>query len=110
MNARVLRRVSLAFFLVFMTWRGVKHQLQGGGLKGAATVDALCPMGGLEGLYAYASDGIWLQRLAPSSLILLIIIIILTFLLGRIFCGWICPMGAITELSALISSKTGIKK
>ncbi|HDQ93439.1 MAG TPA: 4Fe-4S binding protein, partial [Synergistetes bacterium] len=88
-----LRYVIQFGFLAFMTWLGYRHQVLGGGPEGVPTVDALCPFGGLESLYSILASGTWLRRLAPSAMVLLVVLIAMTLLLGRVFCGWICPLG-----------------
>jgi len=35
---------------------------------------------------------------------------IASLLLGRIFCGWICPLGALNEFISMIALKLGIKR
>lgn len=97
-------------FLAYITWVGYQHQVLGGGPAGVPTVDALCPFGGLEGIYNFLASGTWLRRLAPSALILFAAVAAITLLLGRVFCGWICPLGSIGEFSALASRKLGIKR
>ncbi len=37
-----------------------------------------------------------------SGLLLSVITVILTVLLGRVFCGWICPLGTVFDLSATV--------
>ncbi|NLO57763.1 MAG: 4Fe-4S binding protein, partial [Synergistaceae bacterium] len=97
-------------FLAFITWVGYQHQVLGGGPGGVPTVDALCPFGGLESIYSWLSSGTWLRRVAPSALILFGAVIAMTLLFGRVFCGWICPLGTIGEISAGIGRKLGIKR
>ena len=97
-------------FLAFITWVGYRHQVLGGGPAGVPTVDALCPLGGLESIYSYLSSGTWLRRVAPSALVLFAAVVGITLLFGRVFCGWICPLGTIGEISAGLARKLGIKR
>ncbi len=110
MSSKWLRRTVQIGFLVFISWIGYQHQLLGGGPAGAPPVDALCPLGGLESLYVYLQSGAWLRRIAPSSLILFGGVILITLLAGRIFCGWICPLGTIGEGAAKLGSLLKIRK
>lgn len=110
MKASRFRITVQVVFLLFLTWVGIRHQMLGGGPEGAPAVDALCPFGGLESLRMYVTSGGWLRRTAPSSLILLIAVVIMTIVSGRTFCGWVCPLGTLGELSAKLGSRLGIKK
>ena len=96
-------------FLLFLSWVGFRHQQLGGGPGGAPPVDALCPLGGLEGLHRLLTQGEWLRRLAPSSLILLGVVVLGTLLFGRVFCGWICPLGTLGEGMAALGRRLGIR-
>ena len=104
-----LRHVVQAAFLIFMSWVGYRHQVLGGGPQGVPPVDTLCPFGGLESLKAFVVDGGWLRRVAPSALVLFVIVVVMTLLVGRVFCGWICPLGTIGEWTTLVGHKLGIK-
>ncbi|MDY9921494.1 MAG: 4Fe-4S binding protein [Synergistota bacterium] len=108
-NTQYLRYVILSFFLFFLTWMGYRHQLLGGGPTGSPTVDAMCPFGGLESIYSWLKNGYWLRRIALSSFILFIGAVLATLLTGRVFCGWICPLGAVNEFVSAGSRKLGIK-
>ncbi len=103
-----LRRGVQGAFLVFLLWIGYQHQLLGGGPHGAPPVDALCPLGGLEGFWSWITEGVWLRRLAPSVLILLGTVLALTLLFGRVFCGWICPLGTLAEGTAALGRRLGL--
>ena len=108
-NSRLLRFSVQGVFLVLLTWIGYRHQVVGGGPSGIPPVDAFCPFGGLEGLFQVMTSGVWLRRLAPSSLILFLLLVGVTLVLGRAFCGWICPLGTLGEWSASLGRKMGIK-
>lgn len=109
-KTQLIRLLMLMVFLAFLSWMGYRHQILGGGPAGSPTVDALCPFGGLESMYLWFKEGNWLRRIAPSSWILFIGVATVTLLGGRIFCGWICPLGAINEFVTMISRKSGIRK
>ena len=109
MGSSRLRMLIQGGFLAFMTWTGYRHQVLGGGPKGVPPVHALRPFGGMESLHGFLSSRTWLRRVAPSALILLVIVAVVTLLLGRVFCGWICPLGTIGEWTAKISRRMGIR-
>ena len=104
------RYTVMIAFLAFISWVGYRHQVVGGGPAGVPTVDALCPLGGLESIYSFVASGTWLRRVAPSSLVLFAGVVAMTVLFGRVFCGWICPLGTVGELSAAASRRLGIRK
>lgn len=104
------RWIVSIFFLIFAPFAAVMHQIKGGGPDGSASVDALCPFGGLETLPTLFKDGTYMQRITPSSFILLIAVVILTFVLGRAFCGYICPLGTIQSLLTKLGKKLNIKQ
>lgn len=92
-----------------MTWLGYRHQVLGGGPAGIPPVDAMCPLGGLEALFGYFNDGTWLRRVAPSALVLFGATALMSLLLGRVFCGWICPLGTLTDFTSRLARKLGFK-
>ena len=109
-GSRIVRYTVQIGFLAFLTYIGYMHQQLGGGPNGMPPVDALCPLGGAESMYSYLKSGIWLRRTAPSAMVLFVSVALMTVLLGRVFCGWICPLGTIGQLSASLGRKIGIKK
>ena len=109
-QAQRIRLGLLIFMIIFLSWLGYRHQIMGGGPTGSPTVDALCPLGGLEGLHSFMADDSWLRRLALSSLILFVSTILTTLFAGRFFCGWLCPLGGLYELTNKGARKMGIKQ
>ena len=41
----------------------------------------------------------------PSAFFLSLIVVLMTFVLGRIFCGWICPLGALNNIVGSLKKK-----
>lgn len=82
--------------LVFAVMLGIvtAHQLIPGSRKPPG-VDALCPFGGLETLFSLISGQGFIEKTAPSSVVLLVGIVVLAFVSRRSFCGQLCPLGAL---------------
>lgn len=64
-------------------------------LKGNA--EAWCPFGGVEALYSYIQEGSLICSLGISSIYVLIALMVSVLLVRRGFCGYLCPIGAISE-------------
>lgn len=100
-SIQIVRRISLGFFLVVVTILTILHQK----ISSFPSIDALCPFGGLEGLYQFVANGGILQRLQPSSFVLLFATIIVGVFLARFFCGWICALGALQGVFGWLGRK-----
>src|SRR5512133_3343688 len=94
--SRVVRWSILGAVLVLVTVLGYLHQRLGIGKP--VGVDALCPFGGLETLGSLISDGVLVQRVALSSVLLLGATVATAIVFRRAFCGRICPLGFLQEL------------
>lgn len=103
-----IRLGVLVAILLAMTSLGAMHQLIGAG--SSPSVDALCPFGGIEGLYTLVSSGVIMKRIAISSFILLIATLIAALIFKRAFCGQICPLGTLQELMGMLGSRFMKKK
>lgn len=71
----------------------------------SASLHALCPFGGVVTLYNLATLGVFIQKIHISSVLLMGIIFILSFLFGPVFCGWVCPLGSIQEWMGKLGRK-----
>lgn len=91
----------LALGLIIITVIGVGHQL---GWAKVVGVDALCPFGGIETLWTLVISATFLQRVAASSVVLLVTLTVIAVVFRRSFCGYICPFGALQELFARAGS------
>lgn len=84
-------------FLVLMMYTSYLHITVGGGPNGYPTVDAVCPLGGVETLYKYLTTGKFLSYVAVSAIILLVSLLLMALAGRRAFCGWLCPFGGLQE-------------
>ena len=106
---RILRWVLLGAVLVSSTVLGLAHQFPLFGWTPPG-VDALCPFGGLEAAWKLLSSGGFLQRVAASSVVLLVGTIVLLVVGRRAFCGQFCPLGTLQELVGNLGKKVLKKK
>jgi len=100
-RSRNIRLAVLGAGLAIITGMGIAHQR---GVK-VVGVDALCPFGGIETLWALVMSATLIQRVAVSSVILLGVVLVTAFVFRRAFCGYICPLGAIQEFAGRIGRK-----
>jgi ferredoxin len=100
----------MAFFFLFLLHVAYDHQVKGGGPRGAPSVEAYCPFGGLESLYQFLTTGGFIRRIEPSAVILFVALVGLTLVASRGFCGWICPFGSVQEWLGLLGRKLFKKK
>jgi len=82
------RRVVQGFFLA-MVLAGV--------FVWGANCERWCPFGGVEAIYTYATEGNMLCSLGVSNFFILGGVLSATLLVRRAFCGYMCPIGAISE-------------
>ncbi len=102
-TARIVRWSVLGGVLALVTILGYLHQKLG--LTKPVGVDALCPFGGLETMASLVSTGTLIQKVAVSSVALLIAAVVTALVFRRAFCGRICPLGFLQELFGGIGNK-----
>ncbi|HLD99320.1 MAG TPA: 4Fe-4S binding protein [Bdellovibrionota bacterium] len=104
-----LRRMVQLFVLVtvlylgFDFWRFVTQFETGGvdrGLEHPAGVGAFLPIGGFTTLKHWLVSGT-IHPFHPASMILFLAAISVSLVFKKSFCGWICPVGFISELAYL---------
>ena len=69
------------------------------------SVHAICPLGGLENLWAWVGGQANLQKLFSGTMTLFFFMIVFALVFGRAFCGNICPFGALQELLGKINKR-----
>lgn len=72
--------------------------------------EGLCPLGGLETLPHLILSGVYLEHISSFNIGIMTALIIMTLLFGRVFCGYICPLGSLQEWFGRLGKKLGIIK
>jgi polyferredoxin len=93
------------FFVAIVLWIGVEFYLFTTYLEsnGASTfyerppgVEAFLPISSLMSLYYFILSGN-IHQAHPAGLVIFIAILAVSFVFGKSFCSWICPIGFISE-------------
>lgn len=96
-----LRHVTQIVFFIIIALIAVNHTLveNGNGLPfvSEASFHAICPFGGVEAFFAFLNYDVLIQKIQPSSFILLGLILFSAVLFGPVVCSYICPLGSIQE-------------
>lgn len=92
-------------FLAFIMTIAIKHQIDGGGPTGTPSVEAYCPLGGLESAWKYITTGQFLNRITSSTMILTFALVGAAVVGKSGFCGWVCPLGTVSEWIGAIGKR-----
>lgn len=108
-SQRVRRGVQLAF-VALNTWIGAQfflwaRQFTAAGLRGAgqgfavsrpAGVEGWLPIAGLMNLKYFAMTG-RVTAIHPAAMFLLMAFLLMSLVLKKAFCSWLCPVGTLSE-------------
>ena len=101
MKSRHIRLAAQIFFFVFVGAIVVNNTLaeSGGGLSfiPSASLHAICPFGAVETFASLVTGAGLIRQLHASVMVMGAAVLILTVLLGPVFCSHICPLGSIQE-------------
>ena len=96
------RIIVLAIILVATIVLEILH-LYGGNSYPSA--HAVCPLGGLENLWAWFAGQSNLQKLFSGTMTLFFFTLVFALIFGRGFCGNICPFGGLFEFVGKLTRK-----
>ena len=69
------------------------------------SIETYCPFGGLESALSLFTNKQFACATGERNLALFIALILLTLLARRAFCGWVCPVGTLSEMFAYLGRK-----
>ncbi|NOZ27483.1 MAG: 4Fe-4S binding protein [Chloroflexi bacterium] len=101
---QILRRATQAAFALYILAASVRHGLLEGTTT-TASIDALCPFGGLETLWRFLTEGAYVPKTHTSNLVLGLGLLLGTLIGGAAFCGWVCPFGALQDALTWLRTK-----
>ena len=90
------RQIVQVAFLAWALIASLRHLI----LADGGSIEASCPFGAVETAWSSLAGGTFLRHLAPSNLLALALVVLSALALGRIFCGWVCPIGTIQDALA----------
>lgn len=102
-----LRMLVQCGFLMFMIWLGVSFYrfvlAVSSGVNGTMAVrpdgiDGFLPISGLLGTAFWVKGG-GINTIHPAAVVVFVTVIMVSLLLRRSFCSWICPVAALSEWS-----------
>jgi len=99
-TARWLRPVVQASFVALAAVLGLRRFW---GVE--KSFDATCPFGGAATIWQRIAHGVFLRETGPLNLVLLGGLVIVSLFVGRAFCGWACPLGAVQEAIAWVVAR-----
>lgn len=73
-----------------------------------ADVEAYCPFGGLQSLVTYLNAGTLACSMSMTQIMIGIVLAVGVFLFSKLFCGYICPLGTVTEWMGRLRKKMKI--
>jgi polyferredoxin len=112
--AALHRAVQFAFLLL-MTWVGVRFlmfALWAMGIRGAyvpkpPSVEAFLPISAMLALKRFVFSGAW-DPVHPAGLSILVMALVTSLILRKGFCGYLCPIGALSFWLFRLGRKLGI--
>jgi len=111
------RFFSQLLFVIISIWIGVEFYLfvqflEGGAISDTfyrpAGVEAFLPISSLMSIYYFFFTGT-IHQAHPAGFFILLAVLVVSFVFGKSFCSWICPIGLISETIADFGDKIMLK-
>lgn len=81
----------------------------GGWFAGPSDVEAYCPIGGVQSLATYLNSGTLACSMTATQIIMGVALIVAVIFFGKLFCGYVCPLGTLNELFFRIRKALNIR-
>jgi Pyruvate/2-oxoacid:ferredoxin oxidoreductase delta subunit len=69
-----------------------------------------CPMGGAATLGRLIEQGLFVPKTGALNLYILGVVALSAIAFGPVFCGWLCPLGAVQDWTRGIARRLGLKR
>jgi len=102
------RRVRLTVqtvFVLLILGIAIRHQLAEPGTT--PSLHSLCPFGAVASIGSILSSGTFTAKLHPSNLVLAVGLLLSLLVVGPVFCGWVCPLGAVQDFLTSLRRRLG---
>ena len=108
MNVQPIRRTIQAGFLILMIY-GVYcfYQFVYYGKPRPDFIDAFLPIAGVFDIITKIKTGVT-DPFHPAAMVIILATILTTLVVGRSFCGWICPVGTVLDYLTYSRSKISL--
>ena len=77
--------------------------------KNPVDVEKFCPFGGLQALSTYMHSNTLACTMSMLQIVMGCVLGIGVILFGRLFCGYLCPLGTVTELLGRLGRKSSLR-
>lgn len=71
--------------------------------------EAYCPLGGIQSLFTFLNNGALACSMTGMQLVLGVILLISVLLFSKLFCGYLCPLGTVSEWFGKLGRKWKIQ-
>ncbi len=105
----ILRPIVQFFFVAFILAASIRHNILGESAA-TASIDALCPFGGLETLWRTLTTGSYIPKTHASNVVLGLGLLAGAILSGAAFCGWVCPFGSLQDALTWLRKRLHIRE
>ncbi|WP_366921969.1 4Fe-4S binding protein [Metallumcola ferriviriculae] len=113
-NIRHGIQIGLAVFLLYLGWRFYQFVLFFSGGQGGSpvprppAVESFLPISALMSFRVWLTTGVF-DKVHPAGLAIFLAILATALLLRKGFCGWLCPVGSLSEALGLLGKRWGIQ-
>lgn len=97
-NYQLIRYLSQAGFFLYFVYMVFGTAIFGTGGRGME-LHSICPMGALETLPTFLASGgtNFVREASGNNLVMLGALLLSVLAFGAAFCGWVCPVGTVSE-------------